>query len=556
MAHPQHNFTSNFNGSEGHNAELTLIINGSRKTYTPAGANQEYNVPGVARIDVNQVTGNDLVIAITEVLAADALPILVESTGTVEDTFVYQSSDSMTGEFVFGKIEANDIVLATVQPDGTISKSSIAIGSDLVYRVTPNVTTLAEANAAFQAHKLVYMDSSDCVYLASQYVGGTGLIMYGSTVDAGNILVRRCTIRPDNSYLYGSGSTLILRMLGKYTANVDPQWENLGGNNWRFNMPNNDAYAVLDAGAETIDSLTIKLPSVSLGEGYNMHFELNRLATGTGVIPITFEDNNGNSVGLVRTNDSFSIDGTLDCKCNCERGLLTILGNTWRYMELGTTRQYVNQAELNKQLAALKSRIIYTIPLGAVDNLNVIQFRADNHGAAHATLFNPPMNQDLLDGSNGEYSNVVVYLGETAQTPIHLIFAIYEFDKDYKVFNWVANTDELASDADLKGNRYFPLKYVKAGQESLFSDHLYLFVTLVKGNNLRIAGNRVPDQINSVPLFLSCGLYNWPQSMQAATLETDQPIINTAQWSLSECRTQESQIARIFAAITNIQNPE
>ena len=556
MAHPQHNFTSNFNGSEGHNAELALIINGSRKTYTPTGANQEYNVPGVARIDVSQVTGNDLVQAITEIIAADALPILVDSTGTVEDTFVYQSSDSMTGDFIFGKLETNDIVLATVHGDGTISKSSVAIGSDLVYKVTANVTTLAEANAAFQAHKLVYLDGTDCVYLASQYVGGTGLIMYGATIDSGVIVVRRCTIRPDDSYLFGSGTTMILRMLGKYRANVEDAWVNLGGNDWQFNMPNNDSYVKLDANGETIDSLVIKLPTTGFGEGYNMHFQLDRLATGSGTIPISFKDGNGDPLALLRTNDSFSIDGTLDCKCNCEEGLLTILGNTWRYMELGTARQYVNQAELNKQLAALKSRIIYTVPLGAVDNLNVIQFRSDNHGAAHATLFNPPMNQDLLDGFNGEYSNVVVYLGETAQSVAHLIFAIYEFDKDNKIFNWVANTDDLASDADLKGNRYFPLTHVKAGQGSLFSDHLYLFVALVKGNNLRIAGNRVPDMINSVPLFLSCGLYNWPQSMNANNLETDQPSINTAQWSLTECRTQETAIARIFAAITNIQNPE
>lgn len=142
MAHPQHNFTSNFNGSEGHNAELTLNINGTEHKYTPAGNDKEFTVTGAVRIDVN-LDGSELVERITTVLNGGSLPLLVQQNldGT-EDSYTYVGLQD--NEWLFGRVTTTNIDSVGINTtDGSVRRETLALASDvaIVSNTDPAVYT-------------------------------------------------------------------------------------------------------------------------------------------------------------------------------------------------------------------------------------------------------------------------------------------------------------------------------------------------------------------------------------------------------------------------------
>lgn len=130
MAHPQHNFTSNFNGSEGHNAELTLNINGTEHKYTPAGNDKEFTVTGAVRIDIN-LDGSELAARIMTVLDGDSLPLLVQQNldGT-EDSYTYVGLQD--NKWLFGRMTTTHIDSVAVSTfDGAVRRETLALASDV-----------------------------------------------------------------------------------------------------------------------------------------------------------------------------------------------------------------------------------------------------------------------------------------------------------------------------------------------------------------------------------------------------------------------------------------
>ena len=130
MAHPQHNFTSNFNGSEGHNAELTLNINGAEHKYTPAGNDKEFTVTGAVRIDIN-LDGSELAARIMTVLDGDSLPLLVQQNldGT-EDSYTYVGLQD--NKWLFGRVTTTHIDSVAVSTfDGAVRRETLALASDV-----------------------------------------------------------------------------------------------------------------------------------------------------------------------------------------------------------------------------------------------------------------------------------------------------------------------------------------------------------------------------------------------------------------------------------------
>ena len=132
MAHPQYNFTSNFNGSEGHNAELTLNINGVEKKYTPAGNDKTYNVPGVACIPTG-VSSDYLVNAITTALEGDALPVLTEP-GADDDMALYKYTGRSGNTWIFSLVTTQNVYTLTVDVQtGAITRNSISLNKSVVH---------------------------------------------------------------------------------------------------------------------------------------------------------------------------------------------------------------------------------------------------------------------------------------------------------------------------------------------------------------------------------------------------------------------------------------
>lgn len=565
MAHPQHNFTSNFNGSVGHNAELTLNINGVPKKYTPAGNDKEYNVPGVAHIDID-LDGADLVSAIRTALSGDAHPVLVELGVADEKVYwLYAGTDGESWYFTLTTLNAVSLV-AVSQSDGSITHSHLDLANGVVIVRSDDAelsSKLYDAYAIGQLPVLEYVD--DNVYANFETIDDdTDEMLFVSSLASSSdtgVEYKVYAVANDNSVTVttrtaanGGNFALIDETFGS-----GDNWSHDASDNYVFTSQKNDAYYRFSTPNVAVASLTIKLPALEAGQGYRVTYQLGgNTVTNT---PVTLVKNDGSAVSLLRRSDSLIYDSNNPGSIywRCIGNILTIVGNYWLLSEYNTNRQPVTQADLNSQLAALKSRILYTIPIGCIDKPLQVNLEASNGiGACHCTLFNPNMNQDLYDGSDGNWSNVVVYLGETAQTvTTHLIFAIYEFDRNSNTFKWIANTDDLANDGDLKGLRHFRLTHVKTGQGSLFSDHLYMFCMLGNVNTLVIAGNQVPGTLNSNPLFVACGNHNFPSSgsLNAATLENDIPTINTATFSITSCKDRDGDKAcRVFASITNIQN--
>lgn len=132
MAHPQYNFTSNFNGSEGHNAELTLNVNGVEKKYTPAGNDKTYNVPGVACIPTN-LSSDDLVDAIATAISGAALPVLIDL-GADADAALYKYSGRSGDTWAFTLVTTQRVYTLNVNAQtGAITRNDISLDKSVVH---------------------------------------------------------------------------------------------------------------------------------------------------------------------------------------------------------------------------------------------------------------------------------------------------------------------------------------------------------------------------------------------------------------------------------------
>ena len=204
MAHPQHNFTSNFNGSEGNNAELTLNINGVEKKYTPAGNDQTYNVPGVARIDIN-LDGADLVQAIQTALDGAAQPVLVEMS-IYDEEYVYQYIGDIDGQWYFGTCTATKIVTITVaKEDGAVNGEQIPVANGVVIVESDGLNVYSRLRTALALGQLPVLSyvGANPVYAQYEKTADNGdLIFVGALASASDTYVQY------NIYTVASNNTV------------------------------------------------------------------------------------------------------------------------------------------------------------------------------------------------------------------------------------------------------------------------------------------------------------------------------------------------------------
>ena len=204
MAHPQHNFTSNFNGSDGHNAELTLNINGVEKKYTPAGNDQTYNVPGVARIDIN-LDGADLVQAIQTALDGAAQPVLVEAS-IYDEEYVYQYIGELDGQWYFGTCTTEKIVTITVaKEDGALNGEQIPVANGVVIVESDGLNVYSRLRTALALGQLPVLSyvGANPVYAQYEKTADNGdLIFVGALASASDTYVQY------NIYTVASNNTV------------------------------------------------------------------------------------------------------------------------------------------------------------------------------------------------------------------------------------------------------------------------------------------------------------------------------------------------------------
>lgn len=292
-------------------------------------------------------------------------------------------------------------------------------------------------------------------------------------------------------------------------------------------------------------NIVIRLKDCSLA-GTATQWELKIKDGGNNNLPSAYDSSHTNYVGNLKNNFSYNI---------------FISSNKW-YCEAAMVdpNSIVTDAELAQALETLKSRIIYTIPLGAIDKVEKISMASGTGEIRiHATLFNPNMDQDL-DAN----SNVVMNFGPTfhwvdAYEPIFA--AIYEFDRVNSRWVWVANTDLFGANGgqNLNGIMHFPLTYKNANVEKLESQHLYLFCLC--GNlttELEVMGNELVDNINmnSSSLALATAKQNAGSFVNTANFGTDFEHIDLTTFSESAAQATvgTQKPVRVFAAITNLTN--
>lgn len=251
------------------------------------------------------------------------------------------------------------------------------------------------------------------------------------------------------------------------------------------------------------------------------------------------------------------LDGSITAmKADCSYEI-RIYGDKYYCCEVWNAQNApVTDAELQHAIDTLKSRIIYTIPLGAIDRVESMSLPAQNTDVTVlATLFNPTMDQDL-----GNDSNVVLNFGPSQSNPTVLTFAIYQFisdpsDPNYRKWQWVANTSDASADNPLTGIMHFPLSYRSQTITKLSSNHLYLFCAIGQSTgNIECMGNELAEYINmnSASLALATGKQNQNGYTSVATLGTDIPYLDLTTFSESVVQGSGGKPARLFAAITNL----
>lgn len=267
-----------------------------------------------------------------------------------------------------------------------------------------------------------------------------------------------------------------------------------------------------------------------------------------GDITLTVQSGSGDDVKLLTR------EGNSPTKLrHCRQYRIDIIGSTYQVLTLDSKTE-TPYDEFVAAIAALKSRIIYTIGLGTIDRIEQIKLDANSNSdiSIHATLFNPNMDQDI-----GVDTSVVVNFGPSQQSTNRLLFAVYEFDRINSNWRWIFNTNDVAGQT-LTGIMHFPLYQKRGDVERLSSDHLYLFCVMGNMNTLEIMGNELANNLNmgSSSMALCTGKQNQNGYNGAPTLGNDIPTLDLTTFSeaQAESRNGNNRPARVFAAITNLPN--
>lgn len=498
---------------------------------------------------------------IVNTFTQNRLPVIVD------DSDFYQLSYAWNGMTRFTRVDEDDgsVHILSIDSSNTITETVVQ-GAEIlkITKSDPEVSglTVAEYNAISSAKLAVlhYGSGSTASYAHIQSYGNSTTFVHQTSTGYDIFAVAPVPtpvdpLDPDSelhhvvtktSYTYGSSSMTMRNFeavdatdsvnthpafpLGNDEFWVMEDWD--GG--W-FN-PN---YYVMVAPSDTDNNCVVRFENVTIDTSYF-----------TNGYPVEIW-NHSKDAQLT------PLDGSLTAmKADCSYEI-RIYGDKYYCCEVWNAQNApVTDAELQHAIDTLKSRIIYTIPLGAIDRIEAMSLPAQNTDVTVlATLFNPTMDQDLSNDSN-----VVLNFGPSQSNPNLLTFAIYQFisdssDPNYRKWQWVANTSDVSPNNPLTGIMHFPLSYRSQTITKLSSNHLYLFCAIGQStNNIECMGNELAEYINmnSASLALATGKQNQNGYTSVATLGTDIPYLDLTTFSESVVQGSGGKPARLFAAITNL----
>ena len=156
--------------------------------------------------------------------------------------------------------------------------------------------------------------------------------------------------------------------------------------------------------------------------------------------------------------------------------------------------------EVTEAVDTIKSRILYTMDLGAVRGRE--QFPGVNQPYCFFTLFSPSMSMNINTNTN-----IVFGMTDAGQfdSNTFMYIAFYEVDMAHGRMNWIANTSNIAdmSDCNTTGVKHLKLHDVAIpfGKESveLRSDKLYYAAIITNKNSIKLLGSHLDGQINCTP---------------------------------------------------------
>ena len=487
------------------------------------------------------------------------LPIIVDNGN------YYQLSSVDSGVVKFTKLDEGDgsVHILSIDSSNTVTES-IVLGAEIlkILKTSPEDSglTVAEYNAIATAKLAILFygsgSTNSCAYLQS-YGTITVFIHHTDTgYDLFSVAANPTPVDPSDpdsplqhvitktSYTYGSSAMTMRNFVASDATDT------VNGHS-AFPLSNDEMWVMEDwdggwsvqfalvAPADTDNNCVVRFENATFNTTY--------YPTG---YPIEIW-NHSKDAQLTPLNGSIT---AMKKDCSYE---IRIYGDKYYCCEVWNAQNApVTDAELQHAIDTLKSRIIYTIPLGAIDRIETMSLPAQNTDVTVlATLFNPTMDQDL-----GNDSNVVLNFGPAQSNPNLLMFAVYQFigdvsDPNYRKWQWVANTADVSSNNPLTGIMHFPLIYRSQSITKLSSNHLYLFCAIGQStSSIECMGNELAEYINmnSASLALATGKQNQNGFTSVATLGTDIPYLDLTTFSESVVQGSGGKPARLFAAITNL----
>ncbi|SHL04357.1 hypothetical protein [Fibrobacter sp. UWH4] len=197
--------------------------------------------------------------------------------------------------------------------------------------------------------------------------------------------------------------------------------------------------------------------------------------------------------------------------------------------------QGVVTEEVEEAVETLHSKIIYTLDLGSVQGGNTIQ--GNGSIFAKGTLFSPNMDQEI----NTTDSKIFYATNQTGNCD-YLYLCLYEYDLATNTINWVANTDNVASQVSTTGLHAASITQCKDNAK-LSSSKLYFLVILTNANSVKFIGNTYSENLNTTPKL------GWYTDNLSMTDRSDPAEIKT---TFATMAPQGESLYRFFAAISNV----
>lgn len=346
---------------------------------------------------------------------------------------------------------------------------------------------------------------------------------------------------------------------GTKGTTTDSEWTESSSGVWEYATPHNNSRQYLYRRSEdTLTEFSIKLPQPANGETIVAFYKL-ACGTTNQLTKLTLKKYDGTlgnqeffptSTSIIEDPENHPYSHNTSAEIylrNCKNYVLRVIGETYELLEVDAPAQFVTPAEMTQAINTLKSRMLYTLDIGAIqagESINCL----GNGGTfgCHYSLFSPIMDFDVFLNT----TKVLIHIQQWS-TSTSCVIAFYEYDSQNSNFKWVANTNNIAAEGG-NGLKWTLLADIDPDFTQFSSDHLYLAVILGDVNGTKFLGNTFAENLNSAPLLLA-GVKKLSDSgspSRADSISTNVPTITPENGDQGNSGNK-----RLFFCITNATLP-